>query len=29
VRGREYADLYEKYKRLWPLMAEYLRELTK
>lgn len=29
VRGREYAGLYEKYNRLWPLMADYLRELAK
>ena len=29
VRGREYAGLYEKYNRLWPLMEDYLRELAK
>jgi xylulokinase len=28
VRGREYAELYEKYSRLWPLMADYLRDLA-
>lgn len=29
VRGREYAELYEKYNQLWPLMADYLKELIK
>jgi xylulokinase len=29
VREREYAELYEKYNRLWPLTADYLRELAK
>jgi xylulokinase len=29
VRGRDYAELYEKYSRLWPLMMDYLRELAK
>jgi sugar (pentulose or hexulose) kinase len=29
VRSWKYAELYEKYSRLWPLMADYLKELSK